>query len=355
MADGHQGYGAPIGGVFASKDAIVVNFVGVDIGCGMLAVQTTLTEIPIETLTKILEVIRRRIPVGMNHHKAQCDDSKMPDLFDVKYMDRSIVCEQYERAKYQMGTLGGGNHFIEIQKGDDGHIWFMIHSGSRNLGYKVAKHYNKLAQELCTKWYSKVPPFKGEDGLAFFPIGTDEADDYLAEMEYCLDFAKRNREQMAYWIKDIIKNCMNKYEGVNTGFDQEINIHHNYATIENHFGKNVWIHRKGATSAKLGELGIIPGSQGTSSYIVRGKGERESFTSCSHGAGRAMSRNDAKRTLDLEAEQTLLNNRGILNKLTAETLDEASGAYKDIDVVMKEQADLVDIVVKLDPLAVIKG
>ena len=349
--DCHQGYGMPIGGVCATENVIVPNMVGMDIGCGMMAVKTSIKEIQTNTLEHILNVIRRNIPTGFNHHKIQCDHSKMPLFNEGQFIterEEYICKEQYESARYQMGTLGGGNHFIEIQRGDDGMIWFMIHSGSRNLGYKVATHYNNIAKEVNAKWFSAVPK---EWELAFLPVDTKEAKSYISEMEYCLDFAQRNREQMANVIKGIIHSSL----GGHPKFTKEINIHHNYVSLENHFGRNVWVHRKGATSAREGELGIIPGSQGTSSYIVRGLGNRESFNSCSHGAGRVMGRKEAKRTLDLDKEQALLNDKGILHKLTASNLDEASSAYKDIKTVMKEQEDLVEIVTELTPLAVVKG
>jgi tRNA-splicing ligase RtcB len=358
MPDTHQGYGMPIGGVIATEGVVIPNAVGVDIGCGMCAVRTSLTDISTEQLKKILGGskeykggIRGLIPVGFNHHKKHQDELLMPstntDNWDGDY---PVISRQWNSALKQLGTLGGGNHFIEIQKGDDGFIWIMIHSGSRNLGYKVANHYNEVAQKLCKRWYSNIPEYKGEDGLAFLPIGTEEARHYLLEMNYALDFAYANRLHMLENIKTAFLNV------VDCAFEKEINIHHNYASIENHFGKNVWVHRKGATSAKEGELGIIPGSQGTSSYIVKGKGNRESFMSCSHGAGRRMSRKKARNELKLEDEQKLLDDQNILHAVRNKcNLDEAPSAYKDIDVVMEEQKDLVDIVVKLKPLAVVKG
>lgn len=341
MPDTHQGYGMPIGGVIACENVVIPNAVGVDIGCGMLAVRTSLEEIDTEILKKIMGTIRETIPVGFNKHKKPGPPGWMPKA-DI--LNGGICNNQHEAARKQLGTLGGGNHFIEIQKGSDGFIWFMIHSGSRNLGYRVAKHYNDMAIKLNEKWFSEVP--KAHE-LAFLPIS--EAGDYLKEMNYCLEFAKENRNIMALWIMDAFAEHLGKVE-----FDNEINIHHNYAAIENHFGKNVWVHRKGATSAREGQLGIIPGSQGTSSYIVKGKGNKDSFQSCSHGAGRQMGRKQAQRELNLIKERKKLE--GIIHSVRSEKdLDESPGAYKDIDIVMKEQSDLVDIVVKLEPLGVIKG
>jgi len=352
MPDTHEGYGMPIGGVVALDNAICPNMVGVDIGCGMLAVNTSLTDITTEQLKAILGGskeneggIRGRIPVGFNHHNKHQEHH----FFDLDLWEETTICKQEKKsAKRQIGTLGGGNHFIEIQKGDDGHIWFMIHSGSRNLGYKVANYYNEKAKELCLLWkQNKIV----EDDLAILPVGTKEFRDYLKEMNICLKFAYYNREFMANIIKEeFIRVCGN------VKFLQEINIHHNYASIENHYGKNVWVHRKGATLARKDTIGIIPGSQGTASYIVQGKGNEASLQSCSHGAGRKMSRKKAREELNLIEEQKKLDKKGILHAIRNKSdLDEASSAYKNIDIVMEEQKDLVDILVKLTPLAVVKG
>lgn len=224
----------------------------------------------------------------------------------------------------------------------------MIHSGSRNLGKKVAEFYNKKAIELNEKWHSSVPK---EWQLAFLPVDTNEGVQYLYEMKYCVEYALANRTLMMDRIKEIMQE---QYAGIE--FEEDINIAHNYASLENHFGENVYVHRKGATSAKEGQLGIIPGSQGSCSYIVRGLGNKESFMSCSHGAGRAMGRKQAIRELDLNVEIEKLDSRGIVHSIrTASDLDEATGAYKDIDMVMQNQTDLVSIVIKLNPLLVVKG
>jgi len=353
-ADGHVGYGAPIGGVMATEGVVIPNFVGVDIGCGMCAQKTNIKveDFTTDTLKEIMGDIRKTIPVGFKHRKEECDVSEMPGGHRLYAMDTNdstmpICAEQFRSAQKQLGTLGGGNHFIEIQKGNDGFIWIMIHSGSRNLGFKVAKHYNDEAKKLNARYYSSVPK---EHDLAFLPIETQLAKDYLEEMNYCLEFALNNRIKMMDDIKGIFLHY------TDCGFDETINIHHNYAVMENHFGKNIMLHRKGATSAREGELGIIPGSQGTASYIVKGKGNPESFMSCSHGAGRKMGRKDAQRRLSLEEEQKNLDDQGILYSVRGvSSLDEAPGAYKDINEVMKNQEDLVEVVVELKPLGVIKG
>ena len=354
MPDAHCGYGMPIGGVLATKGVVVPNAVGVDIGCGMCAVQTSMTSIERDQLTQILgspstgKGIRGLIPVGFKHHNRAQDQSLMPDREKIDGITGGRVRELYQSALKQIGTLGGGNHFIELQQGSDGHIWIMIHSGSRNLGLKVAEHYNRLAVSLNALWQTSVPR---KWDLAFLPIETAEAKNYLAEMQFCVEFALANRQLMMMRVQQVIDDIVG-----NVSYAPQINIAHNYAAFEHHFGENVLVHRKGATKATEGTLGIIPGSQGTCSYIVRGKANPESFTSCSHGAGRVLGRKQAQRELDLATEKQRLDKLGIIHGLrTVKDLDEAAGAYKDIDKVMKNQQDLVDIVVQLTPLAVVKG
>lgn len=347
MPDCHSGYGMPIGGVISTKGVVIPNAVGVDIGCGMCALKTSLTEITTETVKQIMSGIRELIPLGFDHHKQAQDEALMPSLERVP--ENGIVKRQFTAAKKQIGTLGGGNHFIEIQKGSDKHIWVMIHSGSRNIGLKVAEHYNKLAIQLNERWHSTV---EKKHDLAFLPIETQEAKDYFAEMQYCVDFAFANRLLMMENIKSVFAQVL----GGSFSEVEFINIAHNYARWESHFDTKVIVHRKGATSAREGEIGIIPGSQGTKSYIVRGKGNPESFESCSHGAGRTMGRKQAQRELNLDEEIEKLNSKGIVHSIrNVRDLDEAPGAYKDINTVMENQRDLVDILVELSPLAVIKG
>lgn len=344
MPDSHQGYGMPIGGVAATTDVIIPNAVGVDIGCGMCAIRTDLRDISKESLLKIIASIKTNIPVGFKKNLVAVHEKLMPELPD---FDGSIVAREADNALLSLGSLGGGNHFIEIQKGDDDYVWIMIHSGSRNLGKQVADHYNKIAMELNKKWWSAGPK---ESELAFLPVDSPEGQNYITEMNYCVDFALANRKAMMEVIKESLLVC------AKTTFEPMINIAHNYARLENHFGKNVWVHRKGATSAQEGEIGIIPGSQGSYSYIVKGKGNTDSFKSCSHGAGRKMGRKEAQRSLNLQNEINLLNNMGVIHGIKSlSDLDEAAGAYKDITKVMSNQSDLVSIETKLTPLAVIKG
>ncbi|NTU69213.1 RtcB family protein [bacterium] len=367
MPDSHQGYGMPIGGVLATRQVIIPNAVGVDIGCGMCAVKTSLTSLETSTLKKIMGEIRKAIPVGFEHHKEEQSTSLMPDgsmmfyenkIGDTTTVDKvatKICFQEYNKSLKSIGTLGGGNHFIEIQKGSDGHIWIMIHSGSRNLGKQVADYYNKIAIKENEKWASSVPR---EWELAFLPIDSEEGRAYIREMNYCVEFALANRKLMMEKIGDIFMKYFpnnSRYELM--GMPEElINIAHNYAKMENHFGENVMVHRKGATLATTDTVGIIPGSQGTKSYIVKGKGNADSFNSCSHGAGRKMGRNQAEKNLNLEEEIKKLDDLGVIHAIRGtKDLDEAPGAYKDIDEVMKNQEDLVEILVELTPLGVIKG
>ena len=348
MPDTHQGYGMPIGGVLATKGVIIPNAVGVDIGCGMCAAKTNtkIGTVSKETVKKIMSGIRELVPLGFEHHKKRQDESLMPQDFNLDELP--VIKNQYLAALKQLGTLGGGNHFIELQRCHDGYLWIMIHSGSRNLGKQVADHYNKVAKKMNELWFSSI---NSKADLAFLPFQTDEAHKYYKEMRYCTEFAFANRRLMMERIQQTISSVIS-----NVAYESTINIAHNYAAFEEHFGEKVIVHRKGATSAKAGETGIIPGSQGTKSYIVEGLGNPESFMSCSHGAGRALSRSAAIKTLDLEAEKRKLDELGIIHSVRSQSdLEEASSAYKDISQVMAFQEDLVKIKVELSPVAVIKG
>lgn len=344
MPDAHVGYGMPIGGVMATRDVIIPNAVGVDIGCGMCAVRTSVKEINIDALKQIMGKMRDAIPVGFNHHKKKQDEKYMPPVKE----ELPIVQREYQKALKQIGTLGGGNHFLEIQKGSDDFIWIMVHSGSRNIGKQVADHYNNIAVDINEQLENPTPK---EWRLAALAMDSKEGQFYFQEMTYCVNFALASRKLMMERIQGIFTAILGDVE-----FDHFINIAHNYASLEEHFGEKLWIHRKGATPAMKGQWGIIPGSQGSKSYIVKGTGNEDSFMSCSHGAGRIMGRNEARRTLDLKEEIRKLDEKGVLHAIRgARDLDEASGAYKEISQVMKDQEDLVEIVVELSPLAVIKG
>jgi tRNA-splicing ligase RtcB len=251
-----------------------------------------------------------------------------------------VIQRQLEAARKQIGTLGAGNHFIEIQADEWGAVWVMVHSGSRNFGFQVAGEYHRTAKALCERWHSKLPT----PDLAFLPIETQDGKDYMEAMNYCLEFAKASRALMMTRVIEVLGATVFK----------SLDVHHNYAAWERHFGQDVLVHRKGATYAGLGVEGIIPGSMGTASYIVNGLGNRLSFNSCSHGAGRRMSRTAARHDLDLADEQGKMGNV-VGGPRTIADLDEAPGAYKDIDAVMAAQVDLVEIVTKLHPLASLKG
>jgi len=349
----------PIGGVMATENVIVPNAVGVDIGCGMCAVKTSILhqEVSRDRLKKVVDNIKRRIPLGFEHHKKPQDRRLLPNLPErVKVV---IVNNEYDSALKQIGTLGGGNHFIEFQK-DKNNIWIMVHSGSRNIGKKVCDYYNMKAKELTYK-DNKISL---EWDLAYLYLNDKLGQQYISEMQFCVEFALANRKAIINTVLEILGNefKLNEKEIISE-FDLKervikgpINIAHNYASFEKHFGKDIIVHRKGATLAQKDTIGIIPGSQGSSSYIVSGKGNPDSFNSCSHGAGRKMSRNRAVKELDIDKEIAQLEEKGIIHSIRSrKDLDEASSAYKDIDKVMEYQKDLVEILIKLEPLAVIKG
>ena len=349
MPDGHAGMGMPIGGVLACKDAVIPNAVGVDIGCGMCAVKTNwkVSEIPIRVIRKeIMRGIRERIPLGRDHHKEAQDDKYLPEGHDIDKLE--VVKRRQHSIRYEVGTLGGGNHFIELQKDEDDTMWIMIHSGSRNLGKQVGDYYNKIAAALNARWHSVVSP---DIRLPFLARESKEFGMYWNEMKYCIDFALCNRRLMMERIEEVIADSLKGIE-----FEPMINIAHNYAAMEHHFGRDVIVHRKGATLAREGVVGIIPGSQGTASYIVEGLGNPASFCSCSHGAGRVMSRIMAIKTLDMEQEVAQLEAKGIVHAIRSqEDMQEASGAYKDIEEVIANELDLIQVKTRLLPVAVIKG
>lgn len=373
MPDCHVGYGMPIGGVAAFNDAIVPNAVGVDIGCGMGAVQT---DYPVDKLTdkkkirEIIEYIKTLIPVGEGHaHRYEqqwkgfnqyldmIDASDHNDIITGgKDIPAWLDSHGWKLDKRNLGTLGGGNHFIEIQKGNDGFIWLMLHSGSRNLGHRIASYYHKKAMELNGRNKIALP----HHDLAYLPITSKEGQAYLRDMTFALNYAKENRRIMMNVFKETMCTFIK-----NISFTDEINIHHNYADNEKHFNRSVWVHRKGATSAKKDEPGIIPGSMGTASYIIKGKGNPESFMSCSHGAGRVMGRMEACRTLTIDEcdkamEGVVFDRWKKLRKWGRKSkglmdLGESPLAYKNIDTVIEAELDLITPMVKLYPLGVIKG
>jgi len=343
MPDVHEGYGMPIGGVLATEKVIIPNAVGVDIGCGVTARKTSLKGVSKEDLKNILGKIREEIPVGFAHYKVSQDKINMP-----KFNFSKEIEKEYESALHQVGTLGGGNHFIEIQKDSKEYIWIMVHSGSRNLGFKVAHFYNHLAKELNKK--NKIKISEKWD-LCYLVLQSKEGKSYWQDMNFCLQFAYNSRSLMLSKISKIFEDHFPTVE-----FEKEINIHHNYASLEKHFGKEVIVHRKGAISAVKDQIGLVPGSQGTHSYLIKGLGNTLSFNSCAHGAGRRMSRKEARRSLSLEEEKSKLDKKGILHAIHGKRdLDEAASAYKNIEEVMDKQKDLAQIIEIFAPLAVVKG
>jgi len=347
MPDAHVGYGMPIGGVCALEDVIIPHAIGLDIGCGLGFINTSLKDIHEDILKQIMGKIRTLIPMGMNRHNKFQEKRFLPtqSVFDYS----QVIYKELENALTSIGTLGGGNHFIEFQQDTKTkQIGVMIHSGSRNLGHKVGTYYNNKAKELNKKWFSSVPV---SHELAFLPIDSKDGSDYMNDMDYCVKYAYANRTLMLNIIMSVMSDFIPHIE-----FDEPINIAHNYASKESHFKKSVIVHRKGATLARKNTICIIPGSQGSYSYIGVGLGNPDSFNSCSHGAGRVLGRKAAKQTLDFEKVKEKLDASGIIHSIRSkEDLDEAPEAYKDITVVMNNQKDLVQITSELKPLGVLKA
>lgn len=341
MPDAHKGYGMPIGGVLPANNSIVPFAVGLDIGCGMCAVETKVkaADISREKLDIYLYRIAAAIPQGFNWHKKA---QKHPVFSE---MPGGVWILESERAKVkqQLGTLGGGNHFIEFQSDPKGNLWIMLHSGSRNIGKKVAEHFHKRAVKSCRERGEKLPTTE----LSFFHFDSADGREYFAAMSWCQKFSRANREVMMDVVLDI----------VNETPLQRIDIHHNYAVVEKHFGEEVVIHRKGAIKAEKGDTGVIPGSMGTHSYIVEGLGNPESFNSSAHGAGRKMGRRAAKRAIPVERVLREMKDKGIevYTNYLKDLPEESTDAYKDIDYVIEQQKDLVKVVTVLRPFAVLKG
>ena len=364
MPDTHTGMGMPIGGVIAAKGAVIPNAVGVDIGCGMAYVKTS---IPVKALKEtmtgsgnlvqgIVGDILRNIPVGFAHHKTPMPcytlDRAMEELS--LYEADSELLGQLEARYFQVGTLGGGNHFIELQEDEEGFLSVMLHSGSRHFGKSVCDYFHQKAREQNCRWYSQVPD---EYRLAFLPVDTPEGRKYLNWMNLSMDFARENREKLMLAVKAVLEKWIGRYTDLELKYEEEINCHHNYAALENHFGENVWVHRKGAVRARKGELTVIPGAMGSYSYVVRGLGNPESFCTSSHGAGRAYSRRGAMEAFSCEEVMVDLKNQGVIlgKKNKKDVAEESRFAYKDIDRVMENQKDLVEPVRRLRTIGVVKG
>lgn len=354
MPDAHLGFGMPIGGVAAILDAIIPYAVGMDIGCGMSAWRTGVRGSKIrDHLDDIVSSMQRRIPVGFMHRSPKegrrLAEKHGPEMFDLLAgtNPQKAFLSGHSKIIEQLGTLGGGNHFVEIQVDDEDVAWIMLHSGSRNVGKQICDHFHKLAKQVCKALRIDVP----DPALSYLAIDSEEGAAYLNHMTFAQHFARLNRHAMMRICQQVVETSPVGREVADV--HDIVNIHHNYASREEHFGRRVWIHRKGATSARTGELGIIPGSMGTRSYIVRGLGNPESFASCSHGAGRVMGRKEAKRKITMDRFKQSM--KGVHFKVSPRNLDEAPDAYKDIDRVMANQRDLVEVVTRLRPIAVMKG
>ena len=361
MPDVHWGLGATVGSVVATKGAIVPAAVGVDIGCGMAALRTTLraSDLP-DDLRAMRERIERAVPVGFTPGRGKRDTGSWHDLPDrvgqaweplaggyARLLARSPKLDRDKSPARQLGTLGSGNHFIEVCLDEEDRVWFMLHSGSRGVGNRIGTYFIERAREDMRRQMVNLP----DRDLAYFSEGAQSFDEYVEAVEWAQTYAATNRRTM---MQSVVQ-AVGATPGVPpfAATDELVNCHHNYVARESHFGEEVLVTRKGAVRAAAGDLGIIPGSMGTRSYIVRGKGNPESFTSCSHGAGRAMSRTEAKRrfTVADHAAATV----GVECRKDAGVIDETPAAYKPIDDVMEAQRDLVDVVHRLRQVVCVKG
>lgn len=354
MPDVHHGIGATVGSVIPSKGAIIPAAVGVDIGCGMNAIRLSLkaSDLP-DNLHAVRSAIEKRIPVGFEEHAHAAiqgatlnNIGKHLDAITDKHPGLLKMQRNFERTwGKQLGTLGGGNHFIELCLDEAEDVWVMLHSGSRGIGNVIGRYFIEKAKKDVGKTLGQLP----DKDLAYFTEGTQHFEDYVQAVSWAQDYATLNRREMMRLVLNALQSQLKPF----TTTREAINCHHNYVQKETHFGEEVYLTRKGAISAREGELGIIPGSMGAKSYIVRGLGNAQSFCSCSHGAGRRMSRTEAKRRFNSRdlAEQTT----GIECRKDKGVVDEIPSAYKDIDVVMQNQTDLVEVIHTLKQVVCIKG
>lgn len=355
LPDAHAGRGSTVGTVIATKGAIIPAAVGVDIGCGMAAVMLPFTVDMLggdEQIRALRHSIERSVPVGMYKNKS-ISETAAASFLALGQPTAKLRDGVWANAALQVGTLGGGNHFIEVCQDNSGTAWLMLHSGSRNIGKCLAETHISRAKDLMKEYFISLP----DPDLAYLAQGTPEFEAYIKDLFWGQAFARANRNEMV--LKSIAAISYHVYKDFRLVADLaeqklfRVDCHHNYTGLENHFGSNVWVTRKGAVSAKAGEWGIIPGSMGTKSYIVQGLGNPESFNSCSHGAGRKMSRTKAKAlfsTKDL-IEQTA----GVECRKDADVVDEIPGAYKSIEDVMSNQADLVKPIYELKQVLCVKG
>ena len=354
MPDVHLGIGATIGSVIATHKAIIPAAVGVDIGCGMLACRLSLTanDLDEKSLKKVFDQINRDVPVGRAQHQDNrvLIHAAMPfearlDAMTAKHPQLLKSFGKFSKWMNQMGTLGGGNHFIEVCLDTSDQVWVMLHSGSRGIGNALASYFIELARKDMERWMIQLP----DRDLAYFPEGSEHFADYVEAVNWAQEYAMQNRESML----DLVLGALGRHLPEFDVTSEVVNCHHNYVTIEHHYGANVWVTRKGAIRAREGDLGIIPGSMGAKSYIVRGKGNPESFHSSSHGAGRKMSRTAAGK--QFTAADLARQTAGVICRKDIGVVDEIPGAYKDIDTVMANQSDLVEPIYQLKQVLCVKG
>ena len=361
MPDVHWGIGATVGSVIPTKGAIIPAAVGVDIGCGMMAVQTDLNarDLP-DNLHAVRTAIEEAVPHGRTNHGGKGDKgawqiipernlevwvAELRDRYDA-ILEKHPKLDRGNHANH-LGTLGTGNHFIEVCLDEAENVWFLLHSGSRGVGNRMGTYFIELAKKDMQRLIQNLP----DKDLAYFPEHTEHFGDYVEAVEWAQDFARINRDLMIRQVVEAVRDSGRVRPF--TAYVQAINCHHNYVARERHYGQNIFVTRKGAVRAQIGDMGIIPGSMGTRSYIVRGKGHPESFMSCSHGAGRAMSRGEAKRRFTVEDHKRMT--AGVECRKDSDVIDETPAAYKSIDAVMAAQTDLVAIVHTLRQVVCVKG
>lgn len=363
MPDVHVGMGATVGTVMATKGAIIPAAVGVDIGCGMMATKTSLRAFDLpDNLSAIRSAIEQAVPHGRTDNGGPNDRGSwkiVPKDVEALWNDRflkgltrfaefhPLFLKPHTRTVNHLGTLGTGNHFIELCLDENDDVWIMLHSGSRGIGNRIGTYFIELAKKDMERWFINLP----DKDLSYFPEGSIVFRHYLLAVEWAQDFAKANRHCMMSQTIKAIKSAIGR--DFDSGLETAVNCHHNYVATENHFGANLLITRKGAVRARNGDLGIIPGSMGAKSFIVEGKGNPDSFCSCSHGAGRKMSRTQARANISVE--EHIRATAGVECRKDADVVDESPAAYKDIDAVMEAQKDLVTIKHTLRQVVCVKG
>ncbi len=354
MPDVHTGIGATVGSVIATDRAIIPAAVGVDIGCGMIATRTSLTANDFDEagLRRVFDQISRDVPVGRDQHKegraltqaAKPFERRLKRILDA----HPQIEKRFPRTQnwvYQMGTLGGGNHFVEVCLDEANQVWVMLHSGSRGIGNAIGTYFIELARRDAERSQIRLP----DRDLAYFQEGAGHFDDYVEAVGWAQDYAAANRRAMVELVLAAMRRHLPPFEVTS----EVVNCHHNYVEREHHYGKDVWVTRKGAIRARQGDLGIIPGSMGAKSYIVRGKGSEESFQSSAHGAGRRMSRTQAQKSFT--PQDLMAQTSGVVCRKDRGVIDEIPGAYKSIDEVMENQRDLVETVHTLKQVVCVKG